>query len=69
MNIQDNSTIQSHPEVRTSEGDKNSGVNLQTEASATPSQNRKRCAWSVKENYKQLKIMRNPKVNTQLLNK
>ena len=49
VNSQDNSTIQSHPEVRTSQGDENSGDNLQTEASATPSQKRKRCAWSVKE--------------------
>jgi phosphopantetheinyl transferase len=49
MNIHNNSTIQSLPEVRTPKGDENSGVNLQNEGSTTPSQKRKRCAWSVKE--------------------
>ncbi|CAF3620944.1 unnamed protein product [Rotaria sp. Silwood1] len=61
MDIQDNSTIQSFPEVRTSEADENNGVNFaidnsssttsspRPEASTTPSQKRKRRAWSVKE--------------------
>lgn len=61
MDLQGNSETQSYPKVRTSEDNENIGVNLivdnssstvcspHTEASATPSQKRKRRTWSVKE--------------------